>query len=121
MFQLEILSAKIVDMGLLEKLGVYEEGAGDDVVTYIVYCRIAVGDLPIGSMPVVWVYGAGRPSVKASLSYAWVHYDFERMSYDAWVRVRDSFTREGYYALEAPPGAEIAAGMLISDVPPDAV
>ena len=120
MFQLEILDAKILDMSILEKLGMYEEGTGDDVVIYIARCRTVVGDVPL-TAPVVWVYGAGRSSVKASLSYAFVDYDFKRMPYDAWVRVRDSYARqEGYYALEAPPGAEIAAGMLISDVPPDA-
>ena len=115
MFQLEILHAKILDMNILEKLGVNEKVTADNVAIYIVSCRTEVGKVPIRA-PVVWVYGAGRSSVKASLSHMFISYDFERTSYDALVRLRGL----SHYLLEVPRGAEIAAGMLISDVPADA-
>ena len=120
MFQLEILHAKILDMSVLERVGMYEKGAGDAVAVYMARCRTVVRGAPINA-PVVWVYGAGRPGVKASLGHVFIDYDLKHASYESLVRLWDSLARrEDHYLLEVPRGAEIAAGMLISDVPPDA-
>ena len=120
MFQLEILDAKILDMSVLEGVGMYEKGAGDAVAVYMARCRTVVKGAPLNA-PVVWVYGAGRPSVKASLGHVFIDYDLKHASYESLVRLRQAYARqEGHYLLEVPRGAEIAAGMLISDVPPDA-
>jgi hypothetical protein len=118
MFQLEILGAKILDMSLLEEVGMYEKGTGGNVAIYTLVCRTTVGSVPIHT-PSVWVYGAGRASVKASLSRIIVDYNLERMSYDKLVRFWDSYAKQDHYVLEVPLGAEIVAGMLISNVPPD--
>jgi hypothetical protein len=107
MFQFEVL-----DAGPIEKM------SSDAHVVWGVGCRRVVGDFPCGKHS-VWVYGAGRSSVKASLSYVFVSYDFKHMSYDSLVRLRDPRGRR-IYLLGVPRGVEIAAGMLISDVPPDA-
>jgi hypothetical protein len=49
-----------------------------------------------------------------------IDYDFARMSYEVQARFWDSYANRDCYVLEAPLGAEIVAGMLISDVPPEA-
>ncbi len=118
MFQLEILSANILDMDILKKIGI-EKVVGDNVAPYITVCRTIAGNVP-AQMP-VWVYGAGKLSVKATLSLMIIDYDFERMSYEAQVRFWDSYDiNQDHYVLEVPRGVEIVVGMLISDVPPDA-
>jgi hypothetical protein len=119
MFQLEILSANILDMDILKKIGINEKVVGDDIAVYILGCHTIAGNVP-ARIP-VWVYGAGKLSVKATLSLMIIDYGFERMSYEAQVRFWDSYDiNQGHYVLEVPRGAEIVAGMLISDVPPDA-
>jgi hypothetical protein len=119
MFQLEILGAKILDMSVFEKVGIYEKGAGDNIALYRLVCRTIAGIVP--PQTPVWVYGAGRVSVKASLSCMHISYNFKRMSYENLVRLREAVARgEDDYVLEVPRGAEIVAGMLISDVSPEA-
>jgi hypothetical protein len=119
-FQLEVVYADIVDMGLLEEIGIYKKGAGDNVAVYALVCRTTAGSTLIHT-PSVWVYGAGKLSVKASLSYVFVNYYPKDKSRDGLARFWDSIDINlGHYLLEVPRGAEIVAGMLISDVPPDA-
>jgi hypothetical protein len=119
MFQLEILGANILDMGIFERAGIHEKTVGDNIAVYILACRTIAGNVPLQAP--VWVYGAGKLSVKASLSYIFVDYDLKRMSYEGLVRLREAHARqEALYLLGAPLGTEIAAGMLISDVPPEA-
>ena len=106
MFQLEILDARIYG----------KDRNREDAVMYVA-CRAVVGNLPRGSLLPVWVYGAGRPTVQATISYMSVHpgrgEDFD-ITHFAGPRA----TR-GVYVLERRPGEEIAVGMMISDVPPD--
>jgi hypothetical protein len=119
MFQLEVVHAGILDMDILKKIGIDEEVVGDDIVVYILVCRTIAGSAPLRAP--VWVHGAGKPSVKATLSPMTIDYDFKRMSYEAQVRFWDSYDINlDRYVLEAPRGAEIVAGMMISNVPPDA-
>ena len=118
MFQLEILGAKILDMGIFEKAGIHEKGAGDNIALYTTVCRTIAGNVPVQTP--VWVYGVGRASIKASLSCIHISYDFKRLSYEDLVRLREAVARgEDQYLLEVPRGVEIVVGMLISDVPPD--
>jgi hypothetical protein len=88
MFQLEVLHANILDMGIFERAGINEKMVGDDIAVYILVCHTIAGNVPVQTP--VWVYGVGRSSVKATLSPMTIDYDFERMSYEAQVRFWDS-------------------------------
>jgi len=106
MFQLEILDARIYG----------KDWNREDPVVHVA-CRAVVGDLPRRSLLPVWVYGAGRPTVKVTISYLSVHpggvEDWD-MAHFVGPRAR------GVYVLHRTPGEEIAVGMMISDVPPEA-
>lgn len=109
MFQLEIINA-----------GIYgKDWNREDPVVHVA-CRVVVGDLPRRSLLPVWVYGAGRPTVKATISYLSVH--------PGGVGVEDWDMADfvgpqarGVYVLHRTPGEEIAVEMMISDVHPDAL
>lgn len=106
MFQLEILDARI-----------FEKWSREDVVVYLVACRAVVGDFPMGSYP-VWVYETGRPIVKAFMSYVRAHP--RDVDYSDMARIFGPQDKE-VYVLYVTPGEEIAVGMMISDVPPEAL
>ena len=97
MFQLEILDALIT-----------EDKWNEDLVAYLVRCRSLGGDIPMCSGP-VWIYGAGKPAVKSSMSY--FHLNVQGME--------PELQGEAIYLLYVAPGEAIADGMMISDVPPD--
>jgi hypothetical protein len=75
-------------MDILRKIGIDEKAVGDNIAVYILVCHTIAGNVPLQTP--VWVYGAGKLSVKATLSPMIMDYDFERMSYEAQVRFWDS-------------------------------
>ena len=107
MFQLEILDMRI-----------YGEGSNSEDPVMFVACGAIVGDLPRGSLLPVWVYGDGRPTIRATISYMSWHGRGE--SFDITHFAGPRATR-GVYVLERTPDEEIAVGMMISDVSPNAL
>ena len=107
MFQLEILDMLIHG----------ESWNSEDPVMFVA-CRAVVGDLPRGSLLPLWVYGAGRPTIRATTSYMSWHGRGENFDITHFVGPRAT---RGVYVLDRAPGEEIAVGMIISDSPPDAL
>ena len=106
----------------LEILDLYISGKDRDPKDRAVYvvCRAVVGDFPREFLLPVWVYGAGKPTVKATMSYVWVHSHALEGLKDALNSIYGRRVREAY-VLYGSTGEEIAVGMMISDVPPDAL